>query len=95
MFKKISAARSSNPVRVFPVPADGNVPSAWKSIPAVAEAMRTPGFKGKVGETIPAGAKAVLVGLGDPSAMTVTIARQARRGARSHGPHRRLDRAAS
>ena len=77
MFKKISAARSSNPVRVFPVPSDGKAPSAWKSIPAVAEAMRTPGFKGKVGESISAGAKAVLVGVGDPAAMTVTAARKA------------------
>lgn len=77
MFKKISAARATNPVRVFPVPSEGKVPSAWSSIPAVGEALRTPGFKAKVGEVVPAGARAVLLGIGDPKALSPTSLRKA------------------
>ncbi|MGA1631719.1 MAG: leucyl aminopeptidase family protein [Phycisphaerales bacterium] len=77
MFKKITAGRPSNPVRVFPVPADGKIPAPWKAIPAIAEAVRTPGFKGKVGETLAAGPRAVLLGIGDPALLTPTAARKA------------------
>ncbi|MGA1393861.1 MAG: leucyl aminopeptidase family protein, partial [Phycisphaerales bacterium] len=77
MFKKITSGRPSNPVRVFLVPADGKIPASWKSIPAIAEAVRTPGFKGKVGETLAAGPRAVILGIGAPSSLTPTALRKA------------------
>jgi leucyl aminopeptidase len=76
MFKSIVPAAAPRSVRILPVSSDRALPASFRSIPAVAEALRTPGFRGEPGETLAVGSKAVLLGIGDASKVSLPIARR-------------------
>ena len=80
MFSKITAAAPSarNAVTVVGVTSDGKtVPAAHAKVPAVADALDTPGFAGDNGEVVMAGPKHVLLGLGASDAVTPATVRTA------------------
>jgi len=70
MFKSITAGKAAKPVRILLLAPEANLPKAWSSVRQVAEAAARPGFRRNAGEIAIAGDRAVLVGLGDPSALT-------------------------
>ncbi len=76
MFKTILHGTASRAVRVIPVGSDRLVPASLKAIPAVAESLRTPGFRGEPGELVPVGGKAILLGIGDPRSCSRRTARR-------------------
>jgi len=76
MFKSISIGSASGAIRVLPVFKDLVLPSAWRSISGVAEAIKAPGFKGDLGEVSPAGSKAILLGLGDAAKSKPSVLRR-------------------
>jgi leucyl aminopeptidase len=76
MFKTISAGLAPSPVRIFALPAKTELPAAWSRIPAVAEALRTPGFRADAGEVVAAGPRAALLGFGDFAALSIASARR-------------------
>lgn len=80
MFSKITAAAPSarNAVAVVGVTSDGKtVPAAHAKVPAVADALDTPGFAGDNGEVVMAGPKHVLLGLGASAAVPPATVRAA------------------
>lgn len=74
MFKSIAAGKPAKPVRILLIAQGADLPKAWSSIRQVAEAAARPGFRRNAGEIAIAGDRAVLVGLGDPSALTTESA---------------------
>ncbi len=71
MFKSLEHRHSRSPVTVIGVTSDATgAPAAFRAVPAVAEALKTPGFKADNGEVLAAGPKHILLGLGESRDLT-------------------------
>ena len=78
MFSSITLGSSRSPVTVVGVTSDGKtVPAGHAKVQAVMDALDTPGFAAENGEILAAGAKHVLLGLGDPALLTAASVRVA------------------
>lgn len=78
MFSTLSIGSARSHVTVVGVTSDGKtVPAAYAAIQAVSDALETPGFSGENGEVLAAGAKHVLLGLGEPGSVTPASVRTA------------------
>jgi leucyl aminopeptidase len=78
MFSTLSIGSARSHVTVVGVTSDGKtVPAAYATIQAVSDALETPGFGGENGEVLAAGAKHVLLGLGEPRSVTPASVRTA------------------
>jgi len=78
MFSSITLGSSRSHVTVVGVTSDGKtVPAAHAKVQAVMDALDTPGFAADNGEIVAAGAKHVLLGLGDPALLTAASVRVA------------------
>ncbi len=78
MFSTLSIGSARSHVTVVGVTSDGKtVPAAYAKIQAVSDALETPGFSGENGEVLAAGAKHVLLGLGEPGSVTPASVRTA------------------
>jgi leucyl aminopeptidase len=78
MFSTLSIGSARSHVTVVGVTSDGKtVPAAYATIQAVSDALETPGFGGENGEVLAAGAKHVLLGLGEPGSVTPASVRTA------------------
>jgi leucyl aminopeptidase len=78
MFSTLSIGSARSHVTVVGVTSDGKtVPAAHATIQAVSDALETPGFGGENGEVQAAGAKHVLLGLGEPGSVTPASVRTA------------------
>ena len=78
MFSTLSIGSARSHVTVVGVTSDGKtVPAAYATIQAVSDALETPGFSGENGEVLAAGAKHVLLGLGEPGSVTPASVRTA------------------
>ena len=78
MFSSLTLGSSRSPVTVVGVTSDGKtVPAGHAKVQAVLDALETPGFAADNGEIVAAGAKHVLLGLGDPALLTAATVRVA------------------
>jgi leucyl aminopeptidase len=82
VYKSIRVAAGRSPVTVLGVFAEQTEPPKGVKLDAavkktVTEALATPGFKAELGETVPAGAKHLLLGLGKPAELKIDSLRTA------------------
>ena len=78
MFSSLTLGSSRSPITVVGVTSDGKtVPASHAKVQAVLDALETPGFAADNGEIVAAGAKHVLLGLGDPALLTAATVRVA------------------